>query len=42
MKLTKSRDFVPVIRDYEKFYGGHQEWLKYLGLSKFLGIGLAL
>lgn len=35
MKLTKSRDFVSVIRDNEKFYGGHQEWLKYLGLSKF-------
>lgn len=35
MKLTKSNDFVPVIRDSEKFYGGHQEWLKYLGLSKF-------
>ena len=35
MKLMKSRDFVPVIRDYEKFYGGHQEWLKYQGLSKF-------
>lgn len=35
MKLTKSNEFVPVIRGYEKFYGGHQEWLKYLGLSKF-------
>ncbi|MBP2016388.1 hypothetical protein [Anaerococcus degeneri] len=35
MKLTKSRDFVPVMRDNEKFYGGHQEWLKYQGLSKF-------
>lgn len=35
MKLTRSKDFVPVIRDGEKYYGGHQEWLKYMGLSKF-------
>ncbi|WP_311481905.1 hypothetical protein [uncultured Anaerococcus sp.] len=35
MKLTRSNDFVPVMRDGNKFYGGHQEWLKYQGLSKF-------
>ena len=35
MKLTRSKDFVPVIRDSEKYYGGHQEWLKHEGLSKF-------
>ncbi|WP_299034672.1 hypothetical protein [uncultured Anaerococcus sp.] len=35
MKLTRSKDFVPVIRDGSKYYGGHQEWLKYAGLSKF-------
>lgn len=35
MKLTRSRDFVPVIGSGEKYYGGHQEWLKYEGLSKF-------
>lgn len=35
MKLTKSNDFVPVIKGNTKYYGGHQEWLKYMGLSKF-------
>lgn len=35
MKLTRSNDFVPVMRDGIKYYGGHQEWLKYAGLSKF-------
>lgn len=35
MKLTRSSDFVPVIRDGKKYYGGHQEWLKEMGLSKF-------
>lgn len=35
MKLTRSKDFVPVVRGNEKYYGGHQEWLKHEGLSKF-------
>lgn len=35
MKLLKSNDFVPVIKNGSKYYGGHQEWLKYEGLSKF-------
>lgn len=35
MKLTRSKDFVPVVRGSEKYYGGHQEWLKHEGLSKF-------
>mgnify|MGYP006926284741 CR=1 FL=1 len=35
MKLTRSKDFVPVIKNRKKYYGGHQEWLKYAGLSKF-------
>lgn len=35
MKLSKSNDFVPVIKDNSKYYGGHQERLKYEGLSKF-------
>lgn len=35
MKLLKSKDFVPVIKNGSKYYGGHQEWLKYEGLSKF-------
>lgn len=35
MKLLKSKDFVPVIKNGLKYYGGHQEWLKYEGLSKF-------
>lgn len=35
MKLMKTNDFVPVIWDGKKYYGGHQEWLRYKGLSKF-------
>lgn len=35
MKLLKSKDFIPVIKNGSKYYGGHQEWLKYEGLSKF-------
>ena len=35
MKLTRSKEFVPVVRGNEKYYGGHQEWLKHEGLSKF-------
>ena len=35
MKLTRSKDFVSVVRGSEKYYGGHQEWLKHEGLSKF-------
>lgn len=35
MKLLKSKDFVPIIKNGSKYYGGHQEWLKYEGLSKF-------
>lgn len=35
MKLTRSNDFVPVMKGGTKYYGGHQEWLKYEDLSKF-------
>ena len=35
MKLKESNYFVPVLKEGKTYYGGHQEWLKELGLSKF-------
>ena len=35
MKIKDSECFVPVLKDGKYYYGGHQEWLKYEGLSKF-------
>lgn len=35
MKIKESNYFVPVLKEGATYYGGHQEWLKELGLSKF-------
>lgn len=35
MKIRDSKNFVPVRKDSKIYYGGHQEWLKEKGLSKF-------
>ena len=35
MKLKKSEEFVKVVDGKNTYYGGHQNWLKYKGISKF-------